>query len=153
SGLGAAEVLSGRYTEGILQLEDGLRASRATGAVVGDKHHIAILALAYGSTGQSERGLKLIDDAFATILETGELPCEPELHRVKGELLLTQHRPDLERAEQSFRIAIAHAQQHSAKSWELRATMSLARLLTKRRKRDEARRTLAEVYAWFTEGF
>jgi len=153
SGLGAAEVLSGRYAEGIVQMEDGLRASRATGAVVGDNHHLALLALAYGSTGQIEKGLKLIDDAFATILETGELPYEPELHRVKGELLLTQHRPDLEGAEQSFRIAIAHAQQSSARSWELRATMSLARLLTKRRKRDEARRTLAEVYVWFTEGF
>jgi predicted ATPase len=56
-------------------------------------------------------------------------------------------------AERSFRTAIEHSRQHSAKSWELRATISLARLLIKQRKRDEARTILAEIYGWFTEGF
>jgi predicted ATPase len=80
-------------------------------------------------------------------------PLEPDLHRVKGELLLMHDATSAADAEQCFRTAIEHAQQHNAKSWELRATTSLARLLAHEGRRNEARAMLAEIYNWFTEGF
>ena len=78
---------------------------------------------------------------------------EAEVHRLKGELLLAQDTSNVSHAEQTFRIAIEIARKQSAKSWELRATTSLARLLDQQGKRDEARAMLAEIYNWFTEGF
>jgi predicted ATPase len=78
---------------------------------------------------------------------------DPELYRLKGELLLASD-PSVEPdAEVAFRNAIDAARRQSTKSWELRAATSLARLLRYQGKRDEARRTIAEVYEWFTEGF
>jgi predicted ATPase len=78
--------------------------------------------------------------------------CEAEVHRVKGELLLKTGAPQSE-AEASIRRAIAVAQRQEARSWELRATMSLARLLAHTGRREEACAMLAEIYNWFTEGF
>ena len=75
----------------------------------------------------------------------------PETLRLRGELRLKQGQTEL--AEADFREAIALAQKMGAKAWELRATMSLARLLAKQGRRDEARAMLAEIYGWFTEGF
>ena len=93
-----------------------------------------------------------IADALATIekvLQANE--HRPEALNVRGELRLKTGQPEL--AEADFREAIALAQKMSAKAWELRATMSLARLLAKHGRRDEARTMLAEIYGWFTEGF
>jgi predicted ATPase len=79
---------------------------------------------------------------------------EAEMRRLKGELLLFSDDGAMaEAAAECFREAIEVAQRQSAKSWELRATMSLARLLAKQGHRDEARAMLADVYNWFTEGF
>jgi predicted ATPase len=80
-------------------------------------------------------------------------PYEPEVHRIKGELLILQDASNVAEAERCFRTAIEKAQRMSAKSWELRATMSLARLLAKQSKHDQARVMLAEIHGWFTEGF
>ena len=78
---------------------------------------------------------------------------EAEIHRLKGELLLRQDQSNAREAQGSFQCAIEIARKQSAKSWELRATTSLARLLDKQGNRDEARAILAEIYAWFIEGF
>jgi predicted ATPase len=75
------------------------------------------------------------------------------MHGLKGELLLIGNSGAAGEAAQCFRDAIAIARSQSAKSWELRATMRLARLLAKQDRRDEARAMLAEIYGWFTEGF
>ena len=75
------------------------------------------------------------------------------MHRLKGDLLLAQNYSNAKQAEQSFRDAIEVARRQKAKSWELRATTSLARLLRDTNRRDEARAMLAEIYNWFTEGF
>ena len=95
--------------------------------------------------------MRLLAEAIARAESTDERYCEAELHRLKGELLRKHHR-DAE-AEQSFRTAIRIAQGQSAKSFQLRATISLARLLAKHSHRDEARSILADIYNWFTEGF
>jgi predicted ATPase len=116
------------------------------------------LAEGYGKTGRVEDGLRLLAEGLAVIEATGECRQEAELYRLKGELLLqsrVQHRtsgvqPD---AEACFRQALAIAQQQQAKSWELRATTSLARLWQQQGKRTEAHELLAPVYGWFTEGF
>jgi predicted ATPase len=79
--------------------------------------------------------------------------CEAETYRLKGELLLKQNDSNIEEAENCLRSAIEIAREQSAKSWELRATTSLAQLLKKQGYRDEARSMLADIYNWFTEGF
>jgi len=78
---------------------------------------------------------------------------EPEMHRLKGELLLRQDHSKAAEAQSCFQRAVEIARKQSAKSLELRATMSLARLLNGQGKRDEGRTMLAEIYGWFTEGF
>jgi len=81
------------------------------------------------------------------------LTYEPELYRLQGELLSGQNTTGALNAEDLFRRAIVTARRQSSKSWELRATTSLARLLVKQGKRAEARALLADIYNWFTEGF
>ena len=85
--------------------------------------------------------------------ETGAKVFEAEFQRLLGDLLLAGHHTDTAEVDRAFRTAIEVARQQCAKSWELRATISLARLLAKQGKRDEARAMLAEIYGWFTEGF
>jgi len=84
---------------------------------------------------------------------TGELLYEPELYRIKGELLLMVSPDNAAQAGECFRHAVDCARRQGAKSWELRAALSLIRLWCEQGKRDEARTTLAEIYGWFTEGF
>ena len=84
---------------------------------------------------------------------TGERWYEPELYRLKGELLLAHAMGHDTEAETCFRQALDIARRQQAKSWELRAALSLSRLWQRQGKRDEARELLAEVYGWFTEGF
>ena len=108
------------------------------------------MAEAYGKLGQAEEGLALLAEALASAYSSGERYYEAELYRLKGELLLMLG--DEQEAEASFFEAIEVARQQSAKSWELRATVSLCRLWQKQGKR-EAGQLLAEVYNWFSEGF
>jgi predicted ATPase len=92
-------------------------------------------------------------EALADVKETEGRQYEAEIDRLKGELLLKQDHSNAAEAQKCFEQAINIARNQSAKSWELRATMSLSRLLAKQGRRDEARSILAEIYAWFTEGF
>jgi predicted ATPase len=111
------------------------------------------LAEAHGRAGQSGAGLELIERALERVSKTGERIWEAELYRIKGELLLIENAENQDQAEQCFRDAIEIAHRQKARSWELRATTSLARLLDQQRRRDEARAMLDEIYGWFTEGF
>jgi predicted ATPase/class 3 adenylate cyclase len=124
---------------------------RVTGSQSYVTGHLARSVDAYLKTGDIDVGMRLLAEALARVEYTDERYCEAELHRLKGELLGTSDR-DAE-AEQSFRAAIRIAQGQSAKSFQLRATISLAQLLAKQARKDEARVMLAEIYGWFTEGF
>jgi adenylate cyclase len=150
--LGRALAQSGQHAEGIAHMEKGIRAARERGLGPQD-YTFGELAEAHGQIGQSTKALELIEEGLAKDVNTGRYSAEPELHRIKGELLLLRDLSSLGEAEQCFRTAIEKAQRHAAKSWELRATTSLARLLAKRNRHDEARTMLAEIYNWFTEGF
>ena len=116
-------------------------------------HSLALLAEAWGKGGNFTEGLAVLAKAFTLVEETGIRFYEPELCRLKGEFLLALHPENPEDAEACFSQAVAIARRHQAKSLELRATMSLARLWLRQGRRDEARAMLAAVYGTFTEGF
>ncbi len=113
----------------------------------------ALLADSYRKNGRPEEGLTTVATALRETERGGERTVEPELYRVKGELLLMRDPPDEAEAERCFRTAIDIARHQAARFFELRATTSLARLLQRQGKADEARGMLAEIYGWFTEGF
>ncbi len=136
---------------GTLQIRQGLADWRATGAKLGLPAFLAPLVELYWRLGQTEEGLSTVAEGLEAAARHGEHWWEPELHRLKGELLLLQG--DEARAEDSFQHAIEVARRQQAKSLELRATVSLCRLWRKQGKREEARQMLAEIYGWFTEGF
>jgi len=95
----------------------------------------------------------VLAEALTQADTTGERWYEPESHRLKGELLLQQSSDNQAEAENCFQQAITVAQNQQAKSLELRATTSLARLWQQQGKREEAHQVLGDVYGWFTEGF
>jgi predicted ATPase len=150
---GWALVKQGQSKEGVAQLREGLIAYRATGAELESSHWLGLLAEACRDTGQAEEGLRVVAEALDHVAQTGIVYYEPELQRLEGELRLCQDPADAQEAEACFQRAVEIARTHGAKSWELRAATSLARVWRKQGKRAEARDLLAPVYNWFTEGF
>jgi len=108
---------------------------------------------AYLAAGRPREGLEAVSEGLELVQRTGARLFEAEMRRLKGELLLMGDQSTVVEAARCFGDAIAVARRQGAKSHELRATMSLARLLTKQGRRDEARSMLADIYNWFTEGF
>ena len=141
---------SGQTEEGIALLRGGLAAFRATGSVTEIPTFLILLADAESLAKRRDEGLEHLVEAERLIAETEERWAEAELYRVRGELLSAGNDPAA--AERSFSQAIGIAQQQSAKFWELRAAISLARLWREQGKRDAARDLLAPTYSWFTEG-
>jgi len=137
--------------EGVAQMEHGLSQYRAMGGGASHSHLSALLGEAYGRMGQVEKGLSILAEALAIVDRSDERYFEAEIHRLRGAL---QHmRREESEAEASFRQAIAVAREQGARSWELRATVSLCRLWQQQGRREEARGKLARIYGWFTEGF
>ena len=148
---GQALVAEGEVEEGIVELRRGAASVEMTGAVAGIWK--LSLAEAYAKLGRLEEGIAAIAEEMELMEKTGLRFLEAELYRVKGELVLLQAPEEVSTAESALRQAVASARRQGAKSWELRATLSLARLLKAQGKRDEARAMLGEIYGWFTEGF
>ena len=105
------------------------------------------------NSDQFDDAWRCIGEAMTTVETTKEKWCEAEIHRMAGEIALESPEPDAAKAENYFERALAVARQQQAKSWELRAAMSLARLWRDQGKVQQARELLAPVYGWFTEGF
>jgi predicted ATPase len=143
----------GRSEEGIAQIQEGSVAFRATGAELMRPYFLCLLAEACMATGRFDDGLSALAEALTAADEHKIRHYEAEMHRLKGELLLKQSNSKASDAQSCFQRAIAVARKQRGKSLELRATMSLSRLLDKQGRRDEARAMLAEIYGWFTEGF
>jgi predicted ATPase len=140
-------------TEELAQLHQELAAYWAAGGELEQTYWLALLAEAHGTVGQAEEGLGLLREALVVVEKSGAHYWEAELYRLQGDLLLHQTVPDAQHAEACFCQALATARRQQAKSLELRAAMSLARLWQRQGKRAAACRMLAEVYGWFTEGF
>ena len=159
----------GQGEKGIAQLHEGVTAYRATGAELFLTGWLAMLAEAYGKVDQREEGLRVVDEALTLVEKKGEQVYEAEIYRLKGTLALLPKvqgrqftvkkspesgvRSREAEAEECFWKAIEVARRQQAKSLELRAVISLARLWQHQGKQEEARKLLAEVYSWFTEGF
>jgi class 3 adenylate cyclase/predicted ATPase len=145
-------VEQGQGEAGIAQIRQGLAALRVTG-VGTSRSYMGLLAEAYGKAGQPEAGLRVVAEVLAGSNRPAQGTGTTELYRLQGELLLRQALPDAPQAEASFQQALAMARRQQAKSLELRAAMSLARLWQHQGKCTEAHELLAPVYGWFTEGF
>jgi predicted ATPase len=148
---GQALSMLGQVQAGIAQMRAGVEERRSISARCYSSGILGALAEAQAMEGRPDEGLVTLDEALALVAETDERYCEAELHRLRGELLLA--RGDEAGAEAGFRQAIAVARRQQAKSWELRAATSLAGLLQAQERTGEARKALAEIYNWFTEGF
>jgi len=150
---GWALAQQGKVQEGIEQINQGLMTYRATGGEVQQPYILALLAEAHGTLGEPEAGLAVLTEALTLVDKTGERWYESELYRLKGELLLQQSSDNQADAESCYHHALDIARHQQAKSFELRATTSLAKLWQQQGKRQEAHDLLAPVYGWFTEGF
>jgi predicted ATPase len=139
--------------EAIAVMRQGLDASRATGADLVAPYWLALLASVHGRLDRAEEGLVATAEALTEVARTGERFWEAELHRLKGQLLLASDAANEPKAEACFHRAIEIARSQKAKSWELRAATSLARLWRDQGKPEHAHELLALIYGWFTEGF
>jgi predicted ATPase len=125
----------------------------STGATLFVPWFLSNLASAYGGLGELDNARRSIDEAMTAIQTSKQRWCEAETNRIAGEINLLSSKRDAARSEAYFERALAVARQQQAKSWELRAATSLARLWRDQGKVREARELLAPVYGWFTEGF
>jgi predicted ATPase len=131
----------------------GLAAWRSTGTTLRIPTFLFYLARAYAELGEFDNAWRCIDEAMTSVVTTKETWFEAEIHRAAGEIALKSPQPDAAKAETYFDRALSVARQQQAKSWELRAALSMAQLWRDQGKRDEARNLLAPIYGWFTEGF
>jgi predicted ATPase len=138
-------------SEGAEQFHQGLAIFQSTGARHPYAHYLYWLAEIYSTTGRIDEALRTVDEGLS-LVHTASFH-EADLHRLKGELLLIASQANQSEAESCFRRAIDVARRQQAKSWELRATVSLCRLWQRQGKVAEARDMLADIYSWFTEGF
>lgn len=150
---GWALVDQGQVDDGLAEMDKGLQDLRIGGARDSLSLYLSQMAIAYAQAGMVAEGIDQIKEAEAFIQETGERIYEAELLRIKGKMLLMQPQANHEKAEHCFRKAKQIAIQQGAKSWELRAALSLGRLLQKQGRQLESREQLEDVYGWFTEGF
>jgi predicted ATPase len=134
-------------------LTSGITALRSIGITLSMPWYLSHLAKSYADLGQFDEAWRSVGEALTAVETTKQRWCEAEVHRTAGEIALMSPEPDTAKAEAYFERALAVARAQQAKSWELRAAMSLARLWRDQGKRDEARDLLAPIYGWFTEGF
>ncbi len=138
--------------ERIGRLRESISEFKASSARLRLPYYLSLLAQVYGKAGRAKEGLASIEEALAEARAHNERWWDAELHRLRGELLL-MHGADASDVEAAILRAIEIARSQQARSLELRATMSLARLWIAQNRSDDARRQLSDLYAWFTEGF
>jgi class 3 adenylate cyclase/predicted ATPase len=145
--------VDGNASDAIQIFTSGMAAYQSTGATLYRPQHLSYLASAYAEVSQFEDAWRCISEAMTAAETTKESWYDAEVNRVAGELALNMPEPDVTKAETYFNHALTVARQQQAKSWELRAAMSLARIWRDQGKVQQARELLAPVYGWFTEGF
>jgi predicted ATPase len=150
---GCLLALTGKASDAVQTITCGVTAMQSTGTTMWMPFWLSYLARANAEIGQPDDARRCIGEAMAAVETAKERWCEAEVNRIAGEIALLSPEPDVAKAEAYFERALAVARKQQAKSWELRAAMSMARLWRDQGKRDEARDLLAHVYGWFTEGF
>ena len=145
--------LTGKTPDAVQTITSGLTAMRATGTTMWMPLWLSYLTRANAEIGQFDDVRRGIGEAIVAVEAAKERWCEAEVNRIAGEIALLSPKPDLAKAEAYFERALAVAREQEAKSWELRAAMSMARLWRDQGRRQQARDILAPVYGWFTEGF
>ena len=150
---GGVSVLTGKASDAVATIISAITMWRSTEATAHLPLSLTYLTRAYAELGQFVDARRCIGEAMTAVKTTKESWCEAEVNRIAGEIALKSPEPDAAKAEAYFERALAVARQQQAKSWELRAAMSLARLWRDQGKPQQARELLAPVYGWFTEGF
>ena len=152
---GCILALSGKASDAVQMLTSAIAAYRSTGATLFIPWYLSNLSGAYAELGQFDNAWRCIGEAMTAMETTKESWCEAEILRLAGEVTLLCPEQDQAsaKAEAHFERALAVARLQLAKSWELRAAMSMARLWRSQGKPQQARELLAPVYGWFTEGF
>jgi class 3 adenylate cyclase/predicted ATPase len=150
---GSALALSGNSSMAVEAMTSAISGWRSTGATLLMPLFLLHLARAYAELGQMDDALRFIGEAMTEVETTNERWCEAEVSRMAGEIALKSDQPDAARAERHFQRALAVAHEQQARSWELRAATSMARLWREQGKFQEAHDLLAPVFGWFTEGF
>jgi class 3 adenylate cyclase/predicted ATPase len=150
---GCVWALTGKASDAVQMITTGISAFRKTTSTLFTPMWSSYLARAHADVGQFDDAWRCIGETTALVETTGEVWWEAEIHRIAGEIALLSAAPDAAKAQAYFQRALAVARAQQAKSLELRAAMSMARLLRDQGKRDAARAVLAPVYGWFTEGF
>jgi predicted ATPase len=151
--LGAVLALTGDTAPAVTNLSAGIAQHRSMGSTYLTPYYLTLLAKAKAELGHNDDAWQRHFEAIEAMEKGGEVQHEAEVYRVAGEIALRQPTADVEKAEAFFERALSVARQQQAKSWELRAAMSLARLWRSQGKVQEARELLAPIYGWFTEGF
>jgi predicted ATPase len=150
---GHVSALTGKASDAVHQITSGIAAYRSTGATLGLTAYLSYLVKAHADLRQFDDAGRCIGEAIVTVERTKEGWREVEVNRIAGEIALMGPQNDSAKAEAQFERAVAVARQQQAKSWELRAATSSARLWRDQGKPQQARELLAPVYGWFTEGF
>jgi predicted ATPase/class 3 adenylate cyclase len=144
---------TGKTSDAVRMLTSGITAYRSTGATLWAPFHLSNLATSYASLGQLDDAWRCVGEAMTAVATTKEKWFEAEVHRIAGDIALLSPERDAAKAEAYFERALAVARSQQAKSFELRAAMSIARLWRDQGKPQQARELLAPVYGWFTQGF
>jgi predicted ATPase len=150
---GSALTLTSKASEAVERITSGITALRSTGATIQLPVYLSYLTRAYAELRQFDDASRCLGEAMAAVQRTKETSWEADIHRIAGEIALLSPERDMAKAQACFERALEVARAQQARSWELRAAMSLARLWRDQGRRTEARDLLAPVYDWFTEGF
>jgi predicted ATPase len=150
---GWVTAVTGKASDAIQMITSGINTRRSTGTTLWLPLYLPYLATAHAQIGEYDDAWCCIGKAVVAVEATKEKWCEAEIHRIAGEIALSSPERDAAKAEGYFERALVISREQKAKSWELRAATSMARLWRDQGKRDEARNLLAPVYGWFTEGF
>jgi predicted ATPase len=150
---GCVWALTGKALDAVQMITSGITAFRSTGSTLFTPWHLSNLAKVYAELGQFDDAWRCLDEAMTAVETTKETWCEADFHRMAGEIALLSPDPRVAKAQAHFERALAIAFEQQAKSFELRAAMSMARLWRDQGKPQQARELLAPVYGWFSEGF
>jgi predicted ATPase len=150
---GCALAATGKAADAVQMIISGITATKSTGSTLWTPLHLSYLASAYAELGQFGSARRCIGEAMTAAETTKERWHEAETYRIAGEIALLSPQRDPAKAEAYFGRALAVARTQQAKSWELRAAMSMARLWRDQGKRQQGHDCLAPIYGWFTEGF